>query len=283
MGTTKPSHLAKDMEHVAATSGHVKPLLQAFGPLLLEKERWLTEQPQKKENPITRDSFAKGTSLIQQGVLFSDNDPWQSAGASASCGIGRGFPQFAEDMARLSQAISAGSVNCFRLVSDSGRLGEEDLAILAEQIGIDLFALQLFLDLTVKFVFSLKARDLSPSLADIPWGKGYCPVCASLPNLALIREKGQRFLQCGQCSHEWLFPRLACPACGHEDPQDGQFLFVEGSETDGAFICSNCRRYLITSNRSGSLRQVSADLIAISLSHLDIILQNNGFQPMEKA
>ena len=57
-------------------------------------------------------------------------------------------------------------------------------------------------------------------------------------------------------------------------------LFVEGKKEDTAYTCSNCRKYLVTSAQSGDFRQIPADLIAISLTHLDLILQEKGFMPM---
>ena len=128
---------------------------------------------------------------------------------------------------------------------------------------------------------SVKGRRIWPQNSrPSSWKKGYCPVCGSFPHLAIIREKGQKWLQCHDCSHEWQFPRLACPYCEHEDPENTNVLFVEGKKEDTAYTCSKCRKYLVTSARSGDFRQIPADLIAISLAHLDLILQEKGFMPM---
>ncbi|HBG18731.1 MAG TPA: hypothetical protein DDY32_05510, partial [Desulfobulbaceae bacterium] len=37
--------LTKEIERLATAHPHVVPLLQAFGPLLAEKQRWLQETP----------------------------------------------------------------------------------------------------------------------------------------------------------------------------------------------------------------------------------------------
>ena len=52
------------------------------------------------------------------------------------------------------------------------------------------------------------------------------------------------------------------------------------NKEDSAFTCDKCLKYLITSNQSGNLRQSHAELIALSLAHLDLILQEQGFLPM---
>ena len=108
----------------------------------------------------------------------------------------------------------------------------------------------------------------------------YCPVCGSFPHLAVIRDKGQRWLQCPQCSHEWSFPRMTCPYCEHEEPAGSSYLFVEGRKEEMAFTCERCQRYLVTIDKSGNLRWMNADLIAISLAHFDMLVQDKGFRPM---
>jgi FdhE protein len=73
---------------------------------------------------------------------------------------------------------------------------------------------------------------------------------------------------------------LQCPYCEHEDPANTSYLFVDGNKEDTAFTCTQCQKYLVTSSRPAELHQTPADLIAITLAHLDIILQEKGFTPM---
>ncbi len=58
------------------------------------------------------------------------------------------------------------------------------------------------------------------------------------------------------------------------------YLFVEGKKEEMAFTCDKCRRYLVTTDQSGNLRRTNADLIAISLAHFDMLVQEKGFRPM---
>jgi hypothetical protein len=46
------------------------------------------------------------------------------------------------------------------------------------------------------------------------------------------------------------------------------------------FRVEHLGKYLLTAHRADTLRQSRSDLIAISLFHLDIILQGKGFRPM---
>lgn len=260
--------LAKEIERLAAAHPHVAPLLQAFGPLLVEKERWLQETPPAAPVPIDEDRYRDGVAMLQQGPLFVEDDPWSSAGLAVARGIAQGFPLFAGEMTKWAEEIMAG-VDCYALL-DGGTAPATD----------DVPSRKLFLEFLARFMLTRIARSMAKSLAPLTWNRGYCPVCAGLPHLAILRDKGQRFLQCAHCSHEWPFSRLTCPACGHEDPENSQILFIEGHKEDSVFTCSNCQRYLITGDRSGGLGQVNADLIAMSLVHLDFIAQDKGFSPM---
>jgi FdhE protein len=151
---------------------------------------------------------------------------------------------------------------------------------MAGKNGINPASLQFFLRFLSRFMLSKRAQDMAADLARLSWKKGYCPVCGDYPHLAILREKGQKWLQCSTCSHEWQFSRLSCPNCEHEDPENTNYLFVEGKKDDTAFICNKCGKYLITTNHSGNLYQTNADLLALSLVHLDLILQDKGFLPM---
>ncbi len=268
MKNTTAEALEKEIDRLAAANPHIAPLLQAFGPLLVEKELWLQHTAPAAPAAIDEDRFRTGVALIQQGPLFTEDDPWQSAGLTVAHAIGRGFPLFADEMAKWAEEIEAGA-DCYSLL-DGGPASETE----------DSPSRKLFLEFLARFMLTRMARAMAPKLAPLPWNKGYCPVCAGLPHLALLRDKGQRFLQCSHCSHEWAFSRLTCPACDHQDPQNSQILFIEGHKEDSIFTCGKCQSYLITGDRSGSLGTINADLIAMSLVPLDFIAQEKGFLPI---
>ncbi len=273
--------LAAEIERIRAKQPHIDSLLNAFGPLVVAKQRWLMEEREHARHlPIDAVQYLGGIPLSRQCQLLLPDDPWKSAGLAVASAISQGFPKFAGDMAGLSKRIAESSCDCFSLVNSSVAPDDADPTDKAQSHGSDQVALQFFLQFLTRFMLNKKAEDMAAELAALTWGKGYCPVCGSFPQLALIREQGQRWLQCGDCGHEWKFARLTCPCCEHEDPEDTTFTFVEGIKDDTAFTCSKCRRYLVTSNRSAELGQNSSDLIALSLVHLDLILQEKGFQPM---
>jgi FdhE protein len=275
--------LAEEIRQVLAEQPHVESLLNAFGPLLLEKSRWLAGvRNYKKTFPVDAIQYEGGISLMQQCQLFLPEDLWKSAGLAVALGIGQGFSRLAEDIKGLSEQIADGRFDCFSLIHSTVESDDEQLTSQAEGLGVEPALLQVFLQFLTRFMLTKRAQDMAAELAPLAWKKGYCPVCGSFPQLAIIRDKGHRWLQCSDCSHEWQFPRLTCPYCDHEDPENTNYVFVEGKKEDTAFICSKCRRYLVTANRSETLRQTHPDVIAISLAHLDLILQGKGFMPMSE-
>jgi FdhE protein len=273
--------LTEEIEKVLAEKPHLGSLIKAFGPLHLEKSRWLGEMNSyEKIFPVDTLQYLEGIPLIRQCRLFLPEDLWKSASRSVAEAIGKGFPHLAEDMANLSKKVADGKFDFSANSPDTS--DNNQLASLAKDLGSNIDALQLFLRCITRFILSKRSKDMAEKLAPLSWKKGYCPICGSFPQLAIIRDKGQRWLQCTNCSHEWTFPRLTCPYCDHEDPENTSYIFVEGKKEDAAFVCSKCKRYLLTAHRSEALLQTNPDLIALSLAHLDIILQGKGFRPMNE-
>jgi FdhE protein len=273
--------LAKKIEQARTALPHITSLINAFSPLMMDKGRWLMEvQEYAKKFTVDPVQYHDGKPLSQQGQLFSPDDPWKSAGLAVARGISLGFPNAARDMTALSSQIADGRLDCYALINLSELQDEAPFASRAAELDIEPEILLLFLRFLGRFMLTKKARDVTAELALLSWAKGYCPVCGSFPHLAILRENGQRWLQCGECSHEWKFSRLQCPHCEHEDPANTSYLFVDGNKEDTAFTCTQCQRYLVTSSRPTELHQTPADLIAITLAHLDIILQEKGFTPM---
>jgi FdhE protein len=273
--------LEREIEQLRKAQPHLQTLLDAFSPLLMEKNRWLSETAVDPTIlPIDPLRFAEGISFNQQQRLFSIRDPWGSAGWSVVNAITQGFPNLTEDMKVILRRVTEGNFDCFSLFFTSDEDVNGQLVPRAEEFGISTDSFHFFLRVLNRFMLTKKARDMKMQLTAHPWTKGYCPLCGSFPHMAILGEKGQRLLQCADCGHAWPFSRLACPYCDHEDPQNTNIFFIDGQNENAAFTCDKCRRYLLTANRSACLGHPPADLIAIGLTHLDIILQEKGYSPM---
>lgn len=74
------------------------------------------------------------------------------------------------------------------------------------------------------------------------WGRGVCPVCGGLPDLAaLVGDPASRSLVCSRCSTPWPYPRVGCPFCGDVD---AQVYYESEGATHRLYCCPRCRRYL---------------------------------------
>jgi len=74
-----------------------------------------------------------------------------------------------------------------------------------------------------------------------------CPICQSLPQLAVIRPEGdggKRLLLCALCHSEWEFRRVLCPACGEQNHEKLPRFTAEGIPALRVEACDTCLAYL---------------------------------------
>jgi FdhE protein len=135
--------------------------------------------------------------------------------------------------------------------------------------------------LIARVVLESRAKEITATIGEFAWEKGYCPICGEFPSIALIEEEGgKRFLHCSSCGQDWRFTRVVCPHCGNEAQQGMDYFYVENKTQESAFVCDKCRKYLVTLYRVGHLYVRDMDISAISLVHLDMIMQDKGYFPM---
>ena len=119
------------------------------------------------------------------------------------------------------------------------------------------------------------AADRMPGEA---WGRGTCPLCGSLPDMACLVESGKRRLHCSLCGMEWPYPRLRCPFCATDDHERLGYLTVEGEEGARVDVCEACRRYLKTVDRRVLETAAPLDLEHLATLHLDLIAAERGYR-----
>ena len=84
-------------------------------------------------------------------------------------------------------------------------------------------------------------------------GEGSCPRCGGLPQLSYFALSGEalvsgpRYLVCARCSHNWVFSRMTCAACGEQETQRLP-IYQEGEHLPHMRVdaCESCHRYLLT-------------------------------------
>lgn len=131
----------------------------------------------------------------------------------------------------------------------------------------------------LQVLLAQRASRLAPVAAGRPAASPVCPVCGGWPVASVLRAWGEasglRYLHCGLCASEWLFPRIQCAHCGSQKAM--AFVEIEGGGgVVKAATCGDCRAYLKQVDRS---RLPGADAIADDLATLalDVLLAEQGF------
>lgn len=260
-----------------------KHIITAFRPLFLIRERLVKDLNVKTVDlsSIDGDQLRRGIPCIRQTAFFFEDDPWDQIGLEAAAAIKEGFPALEDDAVKLDRKIREGGIRLFDAFKDFPGSIETAMARFSNGTNIKPQASGLLLSSMTRIMLEAKAKSLGECLEGAGWEKGYCPVCGSHPTIAVIREKiTQLWLHCSQCGHEWRFSRMICPGCELESPSGLDYFYLEGRNQETAFTCNSCKRYLITLNHITDMGDHDRDVTAMSLVHLDFIMQEKGFIPM---
>jgi formate dehydrogenase accessory protein FdhE len=110
-----------------------------------------------------------------------------------------------------------------------------------------------------------------------------CPLCGGRPAVAVLRSEGdgaKKSLICMLCSHEWLFRRIYCPACGEE--REPQMAFYSAPEIAHVRVdvCDTCHTYLksIDLTKTGLAVAVVDELATIPL---DLWAREHGYEKLQ--
>lgn len=279
----KTSRVEGIIEDIIGKSPHSKEIITAFKPLFLVRERLIDELKLKSadRSSIHGEKLRQGIPCINQTPFFLEGDPWEKIGYAVISAIREGFPALGEDAAKFEGKMKTGDIRLFDAFADFP--GSVETAVHQWSKGADINpqAIGLMLSAVARIVLQAKSDGIGEHIAEMGWEKGYCPVCGAHPTIAVIREKiAQRWLHCSRCGHEWRFSRMFCPGCEQESPSGLDYFYVEDKRQETAFTCNACKRYLITLNQISDLGDHDRDVTAISLIHLDLIMQEKGFTPM---
>jgi len=262
---------------------HNIEILNAFRPVMLARDHTrlqvrLTPIPTSEFDPVR---FSTGIPLIRQYALFLPDDPWEDMLAAMIPAMKAGFPNLESDLERFEEALINGRLVMNDYFAAFPVHGADVIARWAVDLQASPEGIALLLHQLVRITLENRAASTVVHTENVPWNKGYCPVCGAFPSIALIEEKiPRRRLHCSQCGHDWLFSRVICPYCENEAQQGMDFFFIEDRAQESAFTCGRCRKYLITLNRISDLNDLDMDVSAINLTHLDVIMQGRGFAPM---
>jgi FdhE protein len=107
-----------------------------------------------------------------------------------------------------------------------------------------------------------------------------CPICASAPVVAALREEGQgarRTLVCALCANEWNYLRVQCPSC-EENRFDALPVYTADAPANVRIdACDSCRTYIKTVDltRDGLAVPMVDDLANLAL---DLWARERGYR-----
>ena len=127
---------------------------------------------------------------------------------------------------------------------------------------------------------SLFSEKISVYLKDLnEWGKGYCPVCGSAPEISVFEDNGKRLLACGFCGHKWDSKRIYCPFCENADHETLKYYDIEGEEEYRVDLCEKCKKFIRTIDIKKTTRKIYLPLESKSTPYLDLKFGKMGYRP----
>ncbi len=276
--------IEQELDRMKKSGGHLEGILDAFRGLLVEQARLGAELPVPGGEGIDapdKERFAQGVPLAGREQLIAIGENWKSGAERLIPPMMKGFPAIAETLGNLLSLILDGS---FEPDGFSGAVlgrSEKDARQIPPKTALDPEAVKFALFQIARPFIARRSKALGTPIENLPWNRGYCPICGSLPELSLLKGKeGQRWLRCGFCSNEWRFVRLACPCCETPEADRMELLFVEGREYERLSLCLHCKKYVAEIDLRNMVKEPVVEIAGLGLLHLDVLARQKGFQPM---
>ncbi|WP_291327533.1 formate dehydrogenase accessory protein FdhE [Desulfovibrio sp. UCD-KL4C] len=184
-----------------------------------------------------------------------------------------------ENLLGLAQASIDGNMNHFENVS--------------AQLGITTPAMLHYISDTISApVLNAIKCSMGKDLSLISWEHSYCPVCGSSPSISQLSPKdmanseyligggGKKYLHCSLCGHDWHHKRNSCAACGNDDSETREFLFLDNVERERIEICHKCGKYMINIDMREYTSLPHLDTIQMGLIHLDVLAHERNLAPI---
>ena len=262
----------------------LKNILEAFRPVLVERARFKAELPALKDSrPLPSDPrrFEEGVPLEPAETLISVGEAlWKKAADRLIPAMGRGFPKIRHELDTISLALVDGRIEFESLVQGMLKGQDEEITGVASDLEVRPETLRFTLGQVLKPLVEKRSESLEPLVSNLPWRKGYCPICGFMPELGFLKgDGGQKWLKCALCAHEWRFMRTMCPFCESDDHDKMEFYFVTDREHERVELCHGCKRYLLNIDLRTQAEEVVLEVAAIGLVHLDVLAQEKGFLP----
>jgi FdhE protein len=260
-----------------------KEIIKAFAPIITRQRQLVEEISLKKQNYslIDKNKLKAGVPVSSQMDLILPEDPLKDVALHLVAAVKEGMPGIAENIDKISTFIQEGKINPLDFFKAPVNVEANAIGGLSKKLQVSPSNASFLMSLIVRVVLEIRAREIMETLGAFDWEKGYCPICGEFPSIALIEEEGgKRFLHCSSCGQDWRFTRISCPYCEKETRKDMEYFYVENKTQEAAFVCDQCKKYLVTLYRAGKVFARDMDISAISLIHMDVLMQQKGYEPM---
>lgn len=260
-------------------------VVQAFRELLLERERFKAGLPDFGALPIRAPDprrFESGVPLssVEELLGVIDDALWIAGAERLMPIMAASFSGIKEECGIIGNALPRGLIEPRALLKASFTGSEDGVLSAASRLGVKPQTLIFTLGQIAKPMIERISVHLISLVEGLAWGKGYCPICGTMPELAFVQgEGGQRWLRCASCSYEWQFTVLTCPFCENKTHEDFEIYYVAGREYEALSVCGKCARYVPTLDMRKRPRAIAREIAAMALMHLDVIAQEKGFLP----
>ena len=268
-------------------------IFDAFGPLViaLEKADNLLADWNGYEIPEPyAPRFEQGVALLADMELPELGNKYREVFMLVAGAVSEGLPAISKQVDEI--VVAVGEVDNFNdlaktLWNEDGKL----LRSLIEEWSIDDQTLAFIGTMAVKPFMARMEPEAAKAIENMAWHKGYCPVCGTFPDLALLKKSGddnaylkshggQRWLHCSCCGHEWRFKRNTCPWCENEDIEKLRYLQAEERQNERVDVCESCKHYFVTIDTRELTDQPDPRVAPLGLVHLDIRAQEKDYLPL---
>ncbi|KIE17912.1 hypothetical protein DS62_09250 [Smithella sp. SC_K08D17] len=281
--TNESSEIKNIIDRALQQNPQNREIIKAFEPIII-MQRQLAAQSSSQSldcSLIDKEKLRAGVPVSRQINLFLPEDSLKEITLAMASAVKEGMPQLTENIDKISGLIQENKItpaDYFKALTDDKNKAADDWI---KDLKTSPSNASFLMSLVIRVVLERRAKEITAVLGAFDWEKGYCPICGEFPSIALIEEEGgKRFLHCSSCGQDWRFTRVSCPYCEKEELQGMDYFYVENKTQESAFICDKCKKYLITLYRAGKVFARDMDISAISLIHMDMIMQGKGYEPM---
>lgn len=284
--SANPQEIEEALNRAKADIPALAGLLEAFGPLLVERARvrasapgWVGELP-----AVVSERFSQGVFVLADAGFQDMSAHLRQAAAGLLPVMAKCFPALVAEFSAIGTALENGTLT----LQDMAKAGVEMPAPLE---GVDAQTLHFFAAEVLRPFVERQAQDLLALVDKLPWQHSSCPVCGGAPSMSVMRRiwdaseyiqahGGRRYLRCSCCSTEWTHKRVSCHACGCEEPDDLLVLRDPARPFERADACRRCNTFLLCLDAGELAEAPDPDVSALIMSPLETKVRQQGFSSL---